>query len=100
LDSPEPLTTSDSLVLLAMGVAMSSAMLAVLTNWRGFRDWHLETTIRFSAATRKGPLRLFPDPESESSRRFAVVTQLIVASVLFVAGLALTVVGAVTLVSR
>ncbi len=91
------LTLAESIFSVAFGAVIALVMLAFLANWRGIRDLHIEKGIRNAAVARKGPLRRLPGPGSSSLKRFSLFTALMAYSVLFVSGVALMVLGVVTL---
>jgi hypothetical protein len=91
------LTAAQSILLIALGAALALVMLAVVTNWRGVREWHALMSIRSVAIFRKGPLRRLPDVETTSSKRFTMITEVVVSLVFLVLGVAVAVLGVVTL---
>jgi hypothetical protein len=91
------LTVPQSVLLIALGLALALAMLAVATNWRGTREWHAEMSLKSAAIFIRGPLRLLPGTDSASMKRFTMRMELVVSCVFLVLGVAVAVLGVVTL---
>jgi hypothetical protein len=85
--------------MLVLGLLLSLWPLAVITNFRGYRDDHASRSMRV-AARLKHPLSAERDDGSDSDRRFTNGMQLIVAGAFLVAASALIVLATVQLAGR
>jgi hypothetical protein len=92
-------STGTYVFMLLLAAVLSLWPLAVLTNFRGYRDRHAQRALEAS----RRPLRWGRPPSSspsESDRRFATAMQFVVAIVFQLAAAALIVVALVQLAAR
>lgn len=90
--------TGLTVILIVLGIAIVLWQLAILTNWRGYRDGHLSRSMGTSNVVR-GFLKLprMSEAERASMRRFAGPVYAIVATTFLLLGLAMFAVGVLEL---
>jgi hypothetical protein len=86
--------------MLLLGLAWAAWPLAVVTNFRGYRDGHLRRTLRGQERLRRLPPYRWRKTDPETDRKFGTTMQLLVATVFLLAAVALVVTAAVGLVRQ
>ena len=74
-----------AILLIVLGLAIGLWQLAVLTNFRGYRDSHARRTLRTMRA------------DGAAARKFATITQIVVASMFVAAAAGMIVLGVIGL---
>jgi hypothetical protein len=93
-------STGTYVFMLLLGLVWGLWPLAVITNFRGYRERHLERALRGQNRLRRLPPYRFLKSDPEGDRRFASFMQLFVATVFLLVAVVLVVVAVVRLARR
>jgi hypothetical protein len=86
--------------MLFIGFAFSLWPLAIITNFRGYRESHARRTLRTTQLVRRVPPYRWMKSDPAADRRFMTATQYVVATVHLLVAVALMVVAVVGIARR